>query len=314
MLQRYTTWSAWAAGFSFFAAADAALGLGAVDALAELCLTNTNSPITAPEMPMAHDRHAMPWLIAGVSFVSFTGFGRWMHASAQEKAAWGPKRRPILAAVALVASAQGRVSPEAMAHAWNRQFSPAITAEDAKIAMARFAHLPQSKRHALLRGMTHRGDRAAFLCIALRLLREYGDETGKALAMVETLADDIGLSDQEIMAHWESDTGLSTATHALGTASQHVTNAMSGTLAVGLRSAAHLKRPLGAALRHVGAFAVHAGHAAVWAFVRAFSSPKPATGDDQLAGLRRRFRRRGLSSRLQSLAVPTGLAFRRGLS
>ena len=318
MQHSHIAWAKFAAGIAFFGAADAALGFGAMEALAELCLTSPVDDMAMPTMPMDHSGHVMPWLIAGGMFASFAGFGHWLAAHRAERAPWSPRRLPLLAGLTQVARAQDRVTAAALAEAWNRTLTPALTETDAKIALARFATLSEDNRRSLMSGLTDKRDRAAFICIALRLLRDHGTAEGKALEMLETLAADSGMSGMEIFQHWDAAEAPSRAAIAVGEAR-----------ALGAIAANTALARLGAVMRPVGAqigdqiaqtlttlapLLRQAGRGALMGFIRVLSSPQPARGDDQLTSLRRRFRRRGLGNRLQTLAISDRMPLRRGLS
>lgn len=319
MQQRHVTWASWAAGFAFFAAADTALGTGAVRALAELCLTdaaydNVAPDMAVPGMPMAHTGHAVPWLIAGGLLGSFAGFGSWSIAQRRTRAPWAPKRRPILAGLALIAGATGRVDATALADAWNAKLDPEITIDDAQIALARFETISPDARRMLMKTLTDTTDRAAFICIAVRLLRDHGDRTGAGLAMMERIATDMGMSGLEIFEHWDRSATPSRVGVAIGEARVLGAIATRTAIARGFGFLSGLEAPLGNAVEVVRPIARRAGRAALRGFVHAFSAQRPARADDQLAGLRRRFQRRGFSARLQTMAVPARTPFRREVS
>ena len=99
MQRRHVTWATWASGVSLFAAADTALGTGAVMALAELCLTDgaydAVLPTSAmPSMPMEHTGHVMPWLISGTLLGSVAGFGGWTIARRDARDCLGAATSP----------------------------------------------------------------------------------------------------------------------------------------------------------------------------------------------------------------------------
>ena len=218
MQHRHIAWAKCAAGIAFFGAADAALGIGAMEALAELCLTSPVDDMAMPTMPMDHSGHAMPWLIAGGLFASFAGFGHWLAARSAERAPWAPRRLPLLAGLTQVARAQGTVTASALAEVWNTTLTPELSETDARIALARFATLSDDNRRSLMSGLTDKRDRAAFICMALRLLRDHGTAQGKALEMLETLAADSGMSGMEIFQHWDAAEAPSRAAIAVGEA------------------------------------------------------------------------------------------------
>ena len=314
MQHRHIAWAKFAAGIAFFGAADAALGIGAMEALAELCLTSPVDDMAMPTMPMDHSGHAMPWLIAGGLFASFAGFGHWLAARGAERAPWAPRRLPLLAGLTQVARAQGTVTAAALAEVWNTTLTPELSETDAKIALARFATLSDDNRRSLMAGLTDKRDRAAFICMALRLLRDHGTAQGKALEMLETLAADSGMSGMEIFQHWDAAEAPSRAAIAVGEAR-----------ALGVIAASTALARLGSAMRPVADQIGHAlatlvpllrkaGRGALMGFIRALSSPQPARGDDQLTSLRRRFRRRGLGNRLQTLTMSDRMPLRRGVS
>ena len=213
-----------------------------------------------------------------------------------------------------MALAQGTVTAAVLAEAWNATLAPALTETDAKIALARFATLSEENRQALMSGLTDPRDRAAFICIALRLLRSHGTAEGKALEMLETLAADSGMSGMEIFQHWEATEAPSRAAIAVGEA--RALGVIAANAAVARLGS--VMRPMGdqigQALVALAPLVRKAGRGALLAFIRVLSSPQPARGDDQLTSLRRRFRRRGLSNRLQTLAMSDRLPLRRGFS
>lgn len=318
MQHRYVTWATWGAGFAFFAAADAALGTGAVQALADLCRTNTDeamlTEMAAPGMPMEHSGHTMPWLISGLSLGSFAGFGHWSIAQRRSRAAWAPKRRPVLAGLALVATASGRISAQDMAEAWNAELDPKITEDDAAIAMARFANASPDTRRKIMKPLRDKSDRAALICMSVGLLKTQGDPSGSGLAMLEKLATDLGMSGLEIFSHWDKAGGPNQVAVAVGEARALGTIATRAIVAKGMRATSILNAPISRGTSTVLPVLGRAGHTALWAFIRALSSPRPARSDDQLSGLRRRFRRRSLGSRLPSFAISERMTYRRGLS
>ena len=315
MQQRHITWAKYAAGVAFFGAADAALGMGAMEALAELCLTDPVDDMEMPAgMPMDHSGHAMPWLISGGLFASFAGFGSWIMARTAERAPWAPARLPVLAGLTQVARAQGQISAATLADAWNDVLTPTLSETDAKIALARFATLSDDNRRELMSRLTDRRDRAAFICIALRLLRDHSDAHGTALETLEALAADAGMSGMEIFQHWDAAEAPSRTAVAVGEAR-----------ALGVIAANTALTRLGAVTGPLGSQIAQAltalaplirkiGHGALMTFIRVLSSPQPARGDDQLTALRRRFRRRGLSNRLQTFSISDHMPLRRGLS
>ena len=163
-------------------------------------------------------------------------------------------------------------------------------------------------------GLRDKRDRAAFICIALRLLRDNGDPHIAGLAMLEELAADMGMSGLEIIDHWDAAEAPNKAAIAIGEAQTLGTVATHAVIDKTLGIAARLAPPLQAAFRTLTPALARTGRNALWAFIRAFSSPRPIRADDQLAGLRRRFRRRSLGSRLPNFAMPNHMALRREYS
>ena len=313
MDQRHVTWAKYAAGIALFGAVDTALGTGALQALAELCLSDPTDDMVMPTMPMEHSGHAMPWFIAAGGFASVAGVGNWVLARTAQKSAWAPARLPILAGLAQVALAQKNASPADLVEAWNAALTPGIDETDAKVALARFAKLSPQNRRALMANLQKKSDRAAFACAALRILRDRGDPSAKGRAMLETLADDMGMSGLEIFDHWDAAFAPSRTAVAVGEVRALGAIAMQTILTRATAVSARLEVPLKTGLRATWLLLRRVGRAALVGFVQALAAPRQSRGDDQLTALRRRFRRRSLSSRLQ-LAVPQNMPFRREVS
>jgi len=313
MQQSHVTWAKWAAGVTLFAGADMALGTGAVQALAELCLTDTayEPQMPMPGMPMEHGGHALPLLFAGSLFASVAGFGSWSITRRAQRGAWAPARRAVLAGLVLVAKARGGASAEDIADTWNTALDPAITPTDAKIALARFGALSPTARSDLIGSLKHQDDRAALICMGLRLVRG-ADPSGAGFAMLETIAEDMGMDGLEIATHWEAREAPSRAAVAVGEArALGVIAARAAFSKIG-NVFARLAPPLADGASAMVGLARSWGRAALIAFVRALASPSPPRVDDQLKDLRRRFRRRGLRPNFSNLNLTPRAPFRRG--
>ncbi|MEM1272786.1 MAG: hypothetical protein AAGF88_03160 [Pseudomonadota bacterium] len=201
MKKQHVKLAKWGSAGAFFAAADAALGVGAVSALAALCLTDPTDYVELPTMPMEHSRHAIPWVIGGLALASTAFVGNWRIAQVASKSPWAPSRRPILAALVLIARDAQTLEAEDICAAWNATMTPEIDIDDARIALSRFSDLPDAERLRLLCSLTDASRRGLFICAALRLVRA---GRGAGLPMLERIAAEMRLAGPEIAAHWDT--------------------------------------------------------------------------------------------------------------
>lgn len=312
MQKHHLTWAGIGAIFAGFAAIDAVLGLGAVQALADLCLSDGLAPPEMAAMPMEHRGHALPWLALAAALGAVHQLGHWHMAREAARSAWAPERRPILAGLARVCIAQGAQigRARALTQAYNAHLQPGISQQDAQIALARFGTSPATETHGLMAKLTVETHRAAFLNASLQLLRAPGGSRARALAELDRLTAAMGMTGAEICTHWDQLAAPMQASASAGGALHKVGQTVAQNaerLTAGLA-------PIGLAVIWAGRILRHGGQFLLRAFIRAVAPPARASGDDQLAMLRRRFKRRRIPTSLGDLLPAPRLTIRRGLS
>lgn len=233
MSKNTVTIAKWGAGIGFAAGADALLGGGALQAIAELCLPNSNTAAAAgvPQMPMSHAEHAMPWLAAGFASASVAFFASWRLTDIASKTPWAPRRRPALAALALIAVADEELQPEDIVAAWSEVIDMGLSTADARIAISRFAGLSGDRFADMFTSVE---DKAALVVGAITLLRRRREEGQQGLQVLNRITAEMGLDGADICALWD-------AAHA--PSFQDQARAVTSDGIAGLRSAvAHLAR------------------------------------------------------------------------
>lgn len=302
MQKRHIIWARWGAFSAFFVAIDAFLGIGAVAALAELCLTDAaaSEPMAA-EMPMDHRRHVLPWLAVGLGLSSLAWIGDWVLEYRKAQQPWSPKRRPILAGLARVAAAAD-LEPRILAVAYSDQIKPGLSERDASIAMARFGEADPEETDTLLTELVNDRDRARFIQAALGLIHAADAQKDDALSELEALSEALDMNGSEIDIHWGHISKPAKAAYAVSDATAAVSTLARQATAKSTAILAKAGPPLRMVLIGTGAVIWRGIGFGLEHFIRAFSPQRPID-DDELSALRRRFKRRK-SLGLSSLPVP----------
>ncbi len=188
------------ASLAFVAALDAHLGVGAVELLLELCLSETSANPGGTSLPMKHSANALAFLAAGCALASIAFLSAWRISAARET----KKHQCIpdvdinlVAALSMLARASDRYGPEDIRRAYKRAHGHPLNGEVAQASFDLFSLETIEEDLNVFVGISDPHERARIICAALDFSR-HAYESDNIFEVIDGIADAMEMDVAEI--------------------------------------------------------------------------------------------------------------------
>ncbi|MEM6636795.1 MAG: hypothetical protein AAF667_13005 [Pseudomonadota bacterium] len=192
------------AGVAFVAATDALLGVGAVDLLLELCLSDPESDAKMPELPMKHGTGSVPYLATGAALSSAALFSMWRQDVEPVTCQTAPPQEAefgLLSALAILANLSPKYGPEDIVDSYTRWTGQPLDLEQATASYDLFSPDTLEDDIDLFGGVVDLAERARIICAALDFPR-YSDDPAKMFRVIDAIANAMNMGLAEIAQLW----------------------------------------------------------------------------------------------------------------
>ena len=194
------------ASAAFAAALDAQLGAGAVEWLIDICLSNPETSMAAPTMPMKHGEHVPLYAGIGSGLASVAFIAGWWQCRGIDSSGQATTREgelALIAALAVLANATRGCGPEEIQSSHAKVSQRDLGLEQAVIALDYFTPEALIDDINLFGELSNPNDRRMVICGAIEFARLVPgcndlDETLVAIAGA------MRMSGAEIEEHWDA--------------------------------------------------------------------------------------------------------------